>query len=216
MRSDPDGDLLALARRGNSAAALSGLMRRHGTAIYRYCRAGLRDAALAEDIHQQVFLAAFVDLPRFAARSTLRVWLFAIARHRMLDAARRRRRAPLVGDDAVVGEAPDPGPLVGEVLDAARLRDALVASLDELGDCTRTAVLLRYQQGFTYDEMSAICSESTSTLHARVTRAMPALRDAIEARLDGRLGTCLGARRRECTRPVRAALAAVVLPTIST
>lgn len=212
MRSDPDGDLLALARQGKPAAALSGLMQRHGTAIYRYCRAGLRDAALAEDVHQQVFLAAFVDLPRFAARSTLRVWLFAIARHRMLDAARRRHRARLVSDDALVGEAPDPRPLVGELLDAARLRDALVASLDELGDRTRTAVLLRYQQGFTYEEMSAICGESTSTLHARVTRAMPALREAIEARLDGRLG----ARRRERTRPVRAALAAVVLPAIST
>ena len=208
MRSDPDGDLLALAHRGDTAAALCGLMRRHGAAIYRYCRAGLRDAALAEDIHQQVFLAAFVDLPRFAGRSTLRVWLFAIARHRLLDAGRRRRRAPSRDDDARAGDLPDPRPPAGEALDAARLREALIASLDELSDRTRTAVLLRYQQGFTYDEISAICHESTSTLHARVTRALPALRAAIEARLGG--------RRRERSRPARDELASAMLPAVPT
>jgi DNA-directed RNA polymerase specialized sigma24 family protein len=45
----------------------------------------------------------------------------------------------------------------------------------------RTAVLLRYQQGFTFAEMARICGEKPGTLQARVARALPLLRAWIEA-----------------------------------
>jgi DNA-directed RNA polymerase specialized sigma24 family protein len=44
-------------------------------------------------------------------------------------------------------------------------------------------VLLRYQQGFSFDEMAAICRERPATLRARVARALPVMRASIEARL---------------------------------
>jgi hypothetical protein len=44
-------------------------------------------------------------------------------------------------------------------------------------------VLLRYQMGFAFDEMAEICREKSGTLHARVARALPRLRHAIEAHL---------------------------------
>jgi RNA polymerase sigma-70 factor (ECF subfamily) len=183
---DPDGDVLELVRRGDVAGALRRLMQRHGAAVYRYCRAALRDAALAEDVHQRVFVEAFRDLPRFGGRSAVRIWLFAIARHRVLDAAKQRRRRATCVDEAVAAEVADPRPLATESIDDARLRDALVASLAELPPRTRTTLLLRYQQGFSFAEMAAICGEKPSTLNARVVRVLPLLRRAIEARLQGR------------------------------
>jgi RNA polymerase sigma-70 factor (ECF subfamily) len=68
-------------------------MQRHGPSVYRYCREALRDRALAEDVQQQVLIAVFRDPRKFSARSTVRTWLFAIARHRVLDAVESRRRA---------------------------------------------------------------------------------------------------------------------------
>jgi len=186
---DPDTDLLVFIRNGDVAAAAARAMQRHGTSVYRYCRAALRDAVQADDVHQQVFLEAFRDLPRFAGRSTVRVWLFAIARHRVLDAAKRCRRAPHQLDEAAAQDVADPRPLPDELIDDARLYAALRSSLDELGDAARTAVLLRYQQGFSFEEMAAICHEKAGTLAARVTRALRRLRVAIEARLqDGESG----------------------------
>src|SRR5262249_39612715 len=82
--SDPDADVLALVGR-DTRVALHHLMQRHGRAVYRYCRIALGDAVLADDVHQQVFIEAFRDLPGFAGRSTLRTWLLGIARHRVLD-----------------------------------------------------------------------------------------------------------------------------------
>jgi len=162
-------------------------MQRHGTSVYRYCREALRDRALAEDVQQQVFIAAFRDLPRFSGRSSVRTWLFAIARHRVLDAvkARRRSRSHVDSEDAV--DLPDPRPSPGERLDDVRLREALVTCLQKLAPHVVTAVLLRFQQGFTFEEMADVCREKPGTLQAQVARALPSLRTCIETRTGGTL-----------------------------
>jgi RNA polymerase sigma-70 factor (ECF subfamily) len=160
-------------------------MRRHGAAVHRYCREALRDGALADDVHQQVFIEAFRDLPRFEGRSTVRAWLLAIARNRVLDAVRARSRAQSHIEEAECPDMADPRPLPSESIDDTRLREALVASLGKLDHDVRTAVLLRYQQGFTFEEMAEICCEKPGTLQARVARALPQLRAHIEARVGG-------------------------------
>jgi RNA polymerase sigma-70 factor (ECF subfamily) len=185
--AEPDGDVMSRLGAQDVPGALRLLMQRHGRAIYRYCREALRDAILADDVHQQVFLEAYRDLPRFAGRSSVRTWLFAIARHRVLDAAKARRRARARNpvELAELGEVPDPGASPFDALDELQLRRALVASLGDLGEPARTAVLLRYQQDFTFQEMSQICGEKPGVLHARVTRALRRLRERIAVRLEG-------------------------------
>jgi RNA polymerase sigma-70 factor (ECF subfamily) len=182
-RVDRDDDLIALVRSGDVRGALHGLMRRHGHAVYCYCRQALHDATLADDVHQQTFIEAYRDLPRFAGRSTLRVWLFGIARHRVLDAVKRRRRAQHKVQDANTLDLPDHRPSPAESLDETRLQQVLIAVLGELEEPTRTAILLRYQQGFTFEEMAQICHEKAGTLNARVVRALRHLRIEIEGRI---------------------------------
>jgi RNA polymerase sigma-70 factor (ECF subfamily) len=169
---------------GDTRAALHRLMQRHGRAVYRYCRIALGDAVLADDVHQQVFIEAFRDLPGFARRSSVRTWLLGIARHRVLDAAKCRRRARAHLDVDAGADLPDPGPSARDGLDAAELQAALVTCLAALGEPVRTAVLLRYQQGLTYEEMAEICGEKSGTLQARVSRALRKLRDRIEGHLE--------------------------------
>jgi RNA polymerase sigma factor (sigma-70 family) len=83
-------------------------------------------------------------------------------------------------------ELPDPAPSPPDVLDQAQLQRALVACLRELDDKLRTVLLLRFQQGFSYEEMAVVCGEKAGTLHARVARALPDLRVRIEHRLGAR------------------------------
>lgn len=186
-KADPDSDVLESVAQGDMTGALRCLMQRHGTSVYRYCREALRDAVLAEDVQQQVFIAAFRDLPGFHQRSTVRTWLFAIARNRVLDAAKSRRRARshVNGDDAT--SVPDPHPPPDDSLDDARLRGALLACLEKLTARVRSALLLRFQQGFSFEEMAAMCNEKPGTLQAQVTRALPVLRTCIETRTGGAL-----------------------------
>lgn len=185
--ADPDSDVLRLVANQDMSGALGRLMQRHGTSVYRYCREALRDAALADDVQQQVFIAAFRDLPRFSGRSSVRTWLFAIARHRVLDAVKSRRRARSHVDDDDPTDVPDPRPSPGEWLDDARLREALVGCLDRLPPHVVTALLLRFQQGFTFEDMAGVCHEKPGTLQAQVARALPKLRTCIERRTGGTL-----------------------------
>src|SRR4051812_23551674 len=180
---DPDSDVLDRVQAGDADGAISRLMQRYGTAVQRYCQTALRDPSLADDIQQQVFIEAFRDLPRFARRSTLRTWLLGIARHRVLDAAKRRRRARNQVEAARAADLPDLAPPPGEGLDEAELRAALAACIAELEEPARTAVLLRYQQAMTYEDMAAICGEKPGTLQARVARALRRLRTMIDDRL---------------------------------
>ena len=183
--ADPDSDVIALVANQDMTGALRRLMERHGTSVYRFCREALRDAVLAEDVHQQVVLAAFRDLPRFGGRATVRTWLFAIARNRVLDAAKSRRRARSHIDDDDATSVPDPRPSPGDSLDDARLREALVACLHKLPARVVNALLLRFQQGFTFEDMAQMCREKPGTLQAQVSRALPQLRTCIEHRTGG-------------------------------
>ncbi|HMG54877.1 MAG TPA: sigma-70 family RNA polymerase sigma factor [Kofleriaceae bacterium] len=185
--ADPDSDIVGLVANHDMSGALRQLMQRHGSSVYRYCREALRDDALAEDVHQQVFIAAFNDLRKFNGQSILRTWLFGIARHRVLDAAKSRRRAHTrVGSDDA-RDVPDSRPSPGERLDDIRLHAALVGCLQGLRPRVITAILLRFQQGFTFEDMADMCHEKPGTLQAQVQRALPVLRTCIENRTGGTL-----------------------------
>jgi RNA polymerase sigma-70 factor (ECF subfamily) len=180
-----DGDVLEMICEGHLEEALQALMDRHGRALFRYCCTALECESLADDVLQQVFIEAFRDLHAFSGRSTLRAWLFGITRHRVLDQKRVTRRN-LSRHRQLKGEAgADPRPLAVDQIDDEELRQALVACVGELGEHVRNALLLRYQQGMSFEDMSDVSNEKPGTLQARVARALPVLRECIEGRTGG-------------------------------
>ncbi|HVK75420.1 MAG TPA: RNA polymerase sigma factor [Kofleriaceae bacterium] len=180
-----DDDVLAALDRGDVRGAVGLLMSRYGAGVYRYCRQMVGDDVLADDVQQQVFVQAFRDLARFERRSSLRTWLFGIARHRALDAikieGRRGRRFPLDEQPGVEDEAADASAL--EKISQAEMVRALERCLEELAPAAKSAVLLRFREEFRYEEMAIMAGEKPGTLQARVARALPVLRKCIERRL---------------------------------
>jgi RNA polymerase sigma-70 factor (ECF subfamily) len=185
--TDPDSEVLDLIAKGDMTGALRLLMKRYGASVYRYCREQLRDATLADDVHQQVFIDSYRDLPKFRRQATVRTWLFAIAHNRVLDAVRSRNRAQSRFEAGALIDAPDPRPPPGERIDDARLHEALVSCLGGLPEPVRATLLLRFQQGFTFEEMAKVCGKKSGTLQAQVTRVLPELKNCIERRTGGAL-----------------------------
>jgi RNA polymerase sigma-70 factor (ECF subfamily) len=173
-------DAVGAARATDRRAALIQLMRTHGDAIYGLCVHMVKDPVLAEDLLQQVFEQAYRDLASFRGGSSLRTWLVSIANHRCLDAIKARRRASdrFVSVDEIpeVGEAPD----ASAVLDVRQVQRHLGDCLDALAPAARMAVLLRYQEGLSFEEISRISREKPGTLQARVARAMVGLRACLQ------------------------------------
>lgn len=166
--------------RGDRREALCVLMEAYGDTLHRYCHKVLRKSPLADDVHQLVFLQAYEDLGSFSG-SSFRPWLYAIANHRCLDALKASRRwfSRFVLDDDPPEEL-DPAPTGEDRALARSLSEALSGCLDKLKPHIRIAVVLRYQEGFSYEEMAVICKEKPATLQARVARAMPLLRQCLE------------------------------------
>jgi RNA polymerase sigma-70 factor (ECF subfamily) len=172
------------ARTRSTGAQIEELMAAHGDAIYSLCLRVLRERTRAQDVLQQVFIEAHRDLPRFEARAPVRSWLFAIAMNRCKDALRADRRWARrfdVNDDAVAA-AEDPANHAGAQFERRQMIADLERCLATLSSDARLAVLLRFQERMSYEEMGAWLHTKADTLQTRVTRAMPVLRRCLERR----------------------------------
>jgi len=177
IRADPEAEALAAIGQRDWRRALTVLMHAYGDDLYRHCRQVLGNDDLAQDVHQIVFVHAYRDLPKFDRRSRLRTWLYGIARHRCMDALKStRRRSQRFAAAGGVPDVADSRFGADAGVRAAELERALMA----LDPKVRIAVLLRYQDGLSYEEMAQVCGERAPTLQARVARALPRLRRVLE------------------------------------
>src|SRR6266540_5199541 len=87
-----------------SAEALEELFRREWPRAYRAAYLVVHDAAAAEDIAQEAFLAAVRAIDRFDRRRPFGPWMHRIVVNRAIDWARRRTLRGEVGGDALAGE----------------------------------------------------------------------------------------------------------------
>lgn len=178
---NPERTALAALERGRTEEALSILMREYGHGVYRYCRQMVGDEDLAEEARQMTFVQAYEGLPRFARRSSLRTWLFGIARHRCLDAAKMtRRRRKRFGSLEDAPELPVPGGSAEDHLAQRAWAGALASCLRKLAPHIRDAVMLRFQQGLSYPEIARLSGEKAPAVQVRVARALPMLRRCLE------------------------------------
>lgn len=185
---DTEAERAALTEvdRGDRKAALSILIRAYGPAVHRFCRAALKDEARADDAYQTTFVDGFESLSRFQRRSTLLTWLLGIASHRCLDEHRRWRRwmDRFTGGEALHVE--DPIRPTDQMLEAQRRASFSLECLDRLRPEDRIAVLLRCQEGLSYEVIARMTRAKVSTLQMRVSRSLPVLRGCIETKESAR------------------------------
>ena len=124
----------------------------------------------AEDIAQDTFLKLFSAIRTFRGDSTFEGWLYRLVVNACFDQKRRARRfTPLL--DLVAGLVRTPGKsaLDGVLMEErdAKIREAI----GKLPPEQRIAVVLRYSQGLSYEEMAAILECPAGTIASRLNRA---------------------------------------------
>lgn len=129
----------------------------------------VRDRALAEDLLQETFLAAWRVRDDLDGVVNPEAWLFGIARHRALRALRgaQRLRRALERMAAAPAATVDEGP--GPALDVL----ALVHRV--LGPEDRALVVLRYVHGFQAPELAEMTGRSPAAIRKRLERARTTL-----------------------------------------
>lgn len=130
------------------------------------------DPALAEDLAQDTFVKAFRNLTAYDANRPFSSWLLRIAHNTAIDATRRvhMTTVPLEAEDRVpAGAAPVPPP--PDEVEAAALGQALRAALARVRPEYRSAVVLRYEEGLSFEEIGQIMSIPSATARTYVHRA---------------------------------------------
>lgn len=127
------------------------------TPVFRFlCHMGC-DPASAEELTQETFLQALLSVGRFRGDSSVRTWLFSIARNQFLKSLRRERR------QHQISQRQDPPPSLPEPAEVAAAREQaawLRAALDRLPELSRTVLVLREYEGLSHAEVAAIVGRS--------------------------------------------------------
>lgn len=173
----PVGILAAQLAAGDEGA-LREAYQRWSRLIHTIARTSLGSSADADDVTQQVFIAAWNSRASLrASDEALPAWLIGICRLKVIDALRARSRSAR-NDEALMNEAleePD-GRSVADVIDAVVVRDALAA----LGDPRSRILTLVYLEDKTHDEVARQLDMPLGTVKSHVRRGLERLRSVFE------------------------------------
>lgn len=167
-------ELLMQAVQGGDFDALGELFERHHRPVFHFLSRTTGDAAVAEDLVQEVFVRILKYRHTYDAESPFDTWLFRIARNARADHFRRRAPAAAPVDEALEIAAAGPGPAqqLERQVDARQLERAL----RELPEEPRDLLVLARFHGLPYDRIAETLGIETGAVKVRVHRAMKQLR----------------------------------------
>jgi RNA polymerase sigma-70 factor (ECF subfamily) len=177
---ESDTERIALGLREGDVAVLETLVDRYQYRLVRYLVSllGRRDGV--DDLVQETWLRVLERGGSYDGRSRFEPWLFRVARNLALDAVRRR---PMLSLDSTEGEGstrasgePSPYTLAARTQDAERLAQ----TMQTLEPVCREALVLRFQEDLSLQEISVIVGAPVSTVASRIYRGLARLRPQFE------------------------------------
>ncbi|MFD5316111.1 RNA polymerase sigma factor [Streptomyces sp. NPDC127098] len=177
MDEDRRGELLVVRCQLGEREAFDELVRLWHPPLWRYVRGMVGSSHVADDVVQEVWVAAVRGLPRLRQPERFAAWLFVIARRAVTDHLRRAYTAvevPAVADAGVAdgGDSPD------RVLNSVEIE----AGLSWLPPPEREVLILFHLQDLPLATVAEILGVPPGTVKSRLHRARRLLRDVLVER----------------------------------
>lgn len=187
--------LVDRCRRGDRES-FAQLMKLHEKQIYNFTYRMLGSEGEAEDLTQDIFIAAFRGIRSFRGDAKFSTWLYRIALNQARNRikylsrrnffARQRRRADHRAN--TVSESPeglpDSAPTPEQWTMSRDLAAQVQECLSQIPLQARQILVLRDIQGFSYDELSEMLSLKPGTVKSRLHRARAAMRECLSDKLE--------------------------------
>lgn len=145
--------------------------------VYHLCS----DAGLAEDMAQEAFLRAWINLKTYHPQSSLRNWLYRIAINAALDVLRRRPEEML--DDEAVQILPDQAASPEAFLIEKEKTAQIQQAVQSLPEAARYVLVLREYGGLSYHEIASVLDVPIGTVMSRLNYARNRLRELLKKQL---------------------------------
>ncbi len=168
MTSD---EQLMLEFQQGSAEAFTELFARYREPIYGFFRRRLDNAARAEELAQETFIAILRGIERYEPRALFRTYLYGITLKQLMAERRKASRAP-GGADANADPSQDCDPDAGLWVRRA---------LEQIEPGEREVLMLREYEQLSYEDIAAVLRLPVNTVRSRLFRARMALKDRLIA-----------------------------------
>jgi len=178
---------LARGLRRRDPDLLDRLIEQYQYRLFRYLLYLTASRQNAEDLFQETWFRVLERGHQYDGSSRFETWLFAIARHLVIDWQRQAKAKSL---DALSEpeerrkpleiEAADPSPL--DLISRHEEEGRVQASLHRLPGVYREVLLLRFQEELGLEEIAAVLSAPVSTVKSRLYRGLEALRELLEGK----------------------------------
>lgn len=176
---------LMLHYRDGDAAAFDVLYARHKGGVYRYLLRLCRDAAVAEELFQDVWTNLIRARAGYTVQARFATYLYRLAHNRWIDQYRRNRPGAVVSLDEEDGGAPVDPPDDREIpqdvaLDSRRQAARLMELISELPAAQREAFLLQQEGGMSVEDIANATGVTRETAKSRLRYAMSKLRKGMQ------------------------------------
>jgi len=158
---------------------LDRLIEQYQHRLLRYLMSLTRNRATAEDLFQETWIRVLERGHQYDGKHEFSTWLFSVSRHLVIDFFRRKQPASL---DALLEDKDKPmappaseDPSAFEILAQRELSERIAAGLDRVASEYREALVLRFQEGLSLDEIAVVTGAPLGTVKSRVYRGLSAL-----------------------------------------
>jgi|GEM_PF-533913 RNA polymerase sigma-70 factor (ECF subfamily) len=155
------------------------LVRLFSADIWKFTASQITKKEDAEDIVMEVFAVAFSDFSKVQRADDQRVWLLAIARRKVADHLRRKYRR---AEQPLSAESVEAAPMLTEMQIATR------GALDQIPENEREALVLKYVNGLSTEEVGMVIRRSIAATNSLLQRARESLRQALGPQVLGNSG----------------------------
>lgn len=177
MKTMTDDALVNLYLKGNNSA-FDILLERYKDRLYYYIFFIVRSRELAEDIFQETFVKAIVTLQqgRYQSDGKFSAWITRIAHNLVIDQFRQERNENVISNDEsevdlLNSTSLAEGNVEMQMVNEQVLKDVR-ALIDELPDCQREVVFMRYYQNLSFKDIADITGVSINTALGRMRYAI--------------------------------------------
>jgi len=187
-----DEQLIHWYQKGN-ADAFETLYGRYKNALYHYFYRQVHSTAIADELHQDVWLNIIKSSSGFNRQASFKTWLYTIAHNRLVDHYRRNSKQPLHLVQDINSDA-EPEIEIADVrqsepedeLQEQQLSNALLNGIGLLPEAQKEVFLLYEKSGLSLDEIAIITDSSFESTKSRLRYAVKKLRQ--------HLAQCLGVK----------------------
>lgn len=171
MEAEQEYQWVLQARHGNQEA-FARLVEAYQAPVYNLAYRMLGNPTDAEDATQETFVRAYTRLDTFEAERKLSSWILSIAAHYCVDRLRRRHGGQVsIEETQSLQWLADGKPKPEEQIIEQEQNKAIRVVLDALPPQYRMAIILRYWQDLSYEEIAQITDSTESAVKSRLHRA---------------------------------------------